>query len=115
METYYTDAARKMSDAVMLHIHANPLGSITGKWVACKLADGESDGVLYDDKIAAMRCQKMDEKYYAYVCIPPTGMDYGQAERYLQFVRQCYDNGFKVKGVDGDRTVLLPGRKELHP
>jgi hypothetical protein len=114
METAYTDAARRMADAVNIHIAVQGFAA-SGKWVACKLADGASDGALYDTKMQAMTHQTMDEKYYAYVMIPPTGMTYGQAERYLMFVRQCYDNGFKVRESDGDRTALLPSRNELHP
>ncbi len=111
METYYTDAARRMADAVNIHMHAVGFAA-SGKWVACKLADGSSDGVLYDTKLQAITHQKMDEKYYAYVMIPPTGMSVAQAERYLGFVRQMYDAGMRVKESDGDRTYLMPSRLE---
>ncbi len=111
----YSDAARRVADAANLHSHAVGFANASGKWIACKLADGESDGVLYDSKHDAIRSQKMDEKYYVYVNLQPTGMTYSQAETYLTFVRQMYDAGWRIKGVDGDRTPLLPSAKEKNP
>jgi hypothetical protein len=86
-----SDAAKRCSDAVNLHILADSLGAI-GKWVAIRLSDGGSDGVLYDTKSDAVRSQ-LHERQCAYVCVTPDGMSPRAAESYLKTVRRLYDEG----------------------
>lgn len=114
MSLQYSDAARRMSDAVNLHITASGDGAF-GKWVSCKLTDGSSDGNLYDRKEDAIHHAILGSEYYAYVHVTPGGMSPAQAERYLKFTRQLYDMGARVKASDGDRTILAPMAIENHP
>jgi hypothetical protein len=94
----HSDAARRASDAVNLHYSV--LGSeAIGKWVAVRLADGSSDGVLYDTKRDAVRHQP-DEKLAAYTCIVPGGMNICRAESFLKMSRMAYDAGFRLADPD---------------
>jgi hypothetical protein len=98
------DAAKRASEAVHVHIFALGHAAI-GKWVAIRLADGGSDGKLYDTKAEAVRYQ-LHENMCAYVCIPPGGMPPEDALVYLRVNRQLYDNGMRL--ADPDKHVVVP-------
>jgi hypothetical protein len=102
----FSDAARHCADAVNLHVSVDPYG-VTGKWVAVRLEDGRSDGVLYDTKAAAVRHQ-LHETMCAYVCVPPVGMPLADAEIYLAQTRAMYDAGVKLS--DPDRHIVMRPR-----
>jgi len=78
----HTDAAKRCSDQVALHLAAMGAGAI-GKIIAVSLADGSGDGVLYDSKYDAVRHQRHNERRYAFVRIPPGGMPVCDAECFL--------------------------------
>jgi hypothetical protein len=87
----HSDAARHCSDAVNLHVSALGWDAVK-KWVAVRLSDGKSDGVLYDSKRAAIQHQ-YHEQQCAYVCIVPGGMNPCAAESYMRMSRMAYDAG----------------------
>ncbi len=66
-----------------------------GKWVAIRLADGGSDGVVYDSRRDAIRHQ-LHERQCAYVRIPLDDMSPRSAQTFLDFTRQCYDAGIPM-------------------
>lgn len=103
----HSDAARRCSDAVNLHVSA--LGfDARRKWVAVRLADGSSDGVLYDTRRDAVRHQP-NERLAAYVRIAPGGMSVCAAESFLSFNRRAYDAGFRLTDPDdrnGGRQII---------
>ena len=101
----FSDAARHCADAVNLHVAVDAHHAI-GKWVAVRLSDGKSDGVLYDDKATAVRFQ-LHETMCAYICIPPGGMTVEDAESYLRSMRQLYDAGYRL--ADPDKHVAMKG------
>jgi hypothetical protein len=106
----YSDAARRCSDIVNTHLVANRANA--GKWVAIRLSDGGSDGVLYDTRPDAIRHQ-LHETQCAYVCIPPTGMPPKDAEAFLAFNRKLYDAGFRMPDpVQPNREIIMPTRIE---
>ena len=107
----YSDAARRASDIVALHLAADRERAI-GSWVALRLSDGGSDNVLYDSKAAAVRHQ-LHEFQCCYVKIPPTGFPPTHAEIFLRVHRQLYDAGFRLADPDKDTEVIIPGRLEL--
>lgn len=94
----HSDAAKRASDQVNLHLAAQGLEAFR-KWVALRLSDGGSDGVLYDSKIMAVRHQA-DEQLCAYVCVPPTRMSVCSAEAFLSFTRRAYNAGFRLTDPD---------------
>ena len=85
------DAARRMASAVTLAA----MNGGAGRWLAIKLQDGRSDNTLYDDRAAAVAHQ-LSPEYCTFVLVPPDGMQTGQADRILDFWRQCYDRGFRA-------------------
>jgi hypothetical protein len=88
----HTDAAKRIADQYGLHKVADPLGLYTiGKFFAVAIADGTSDGTLYDTRGEAIRHQKHNETYYAYIQIVPSQMSVCDAEMYLSGVRKTYD------------------------
>lgn len=89
----HTDAARRAADAVNLHVSAIGTDAF-GKWVAVRLRDGGSDGVLYDRKRDAVRHQ-VDERLCAYIRISPGGINACRAESFLKMSRMAYEAGFR--------------------
>jgi hypothetical protein len=79
------------------------------KFVAVRLDDGSSDGVLYDDKQAAVRHQ-LHEQLCAYVQITPSAMSVCAAESLLGTHRKLYDAGWRL--VDPDHQA---GGRDLIP
>lgn len=106
----YSDAARRLSDAVSLHLTVSGFAA-AGKYIAARLSDGATDGVLYDTKADAVRHQ-LHETQCAYVCVPPDGMGYREAEIYLAFNRKLYDAGFRMP--DPDHEVHMPQTMTLN-
>lgn len=86
-----TDPAKRCADQVTLHA----LAGNAGKWCAIRLADGGSDGVVYDTRADAVRHQFW-EQLCCYVLIPPGGMQPIEAASYLNYHRQLYDAGFRL-------------------
>jgi hypothetical protein len=91
----HSDAAKRVSDAYRLHRSALGVAAV-GKWIAVALADGASDGVLYDSKTDAVRHQHGNEVWFAYLTIGPWDMDTCQAEDYLAAVRLWYEAGIPL-------------------
>lgn len=86
----HSDAAKRICDTYTLHRLADPIGNI-GQWFAVAIADGTSDGVLYDSRIDAIRHQRHNEFYYVYVQIVPAQMSICDAEIFLAGVRKTYE------------------------
>jgi hypothetical protein len=90
----YIDAANRCSDLVALHLSADLEGA-RNSWVAIRLSDGGSDGVLYETRDSAI-CHQLHETQCAYLKIPPGGITVREAMSYLHFHRQTYDAGFRL-------------------
>ena len=111
----HSDAAKRCSDAVNLHLSALGVDAMR-RWVAVRLSDGSSDGTLYDTKRDAVRAQS-DEYLCAYVCVPPSGMNPCQAESFMATHRKLYDNGFRLADPDapsGGRSIIPALTREDH-
>lgn len=106
------DSARRASDAIRLHLLADRDQAITS-WVAIRLSDGGTDGILYNHKHQAVRHQ-LHEYQCAYIMISPDGMSPRAAETFLRFHRHLYDSGFRLANPDKDLEVVMPNRRELH-
>ena len=95
----HTDAAKRTADNFNLHRVADPYGSI-GKWIAVALNDGDSDRVLYDCKLDAVRHQHHNEQWYTYLKIIPSSMNLCEAEVMLATARNLYDKGMRMTDPD---------------
>lgn len=95
--TGYSDAARRCSDIINLHV----VTGNWGRWCAIRLSDGGSDGFTYDTKADAVRHQ-LHEKQCCYVYIPPDGMSPKSAEIFMSINRKLYDAGMPLAHPDVD-------------
>lgn len=105
-QTLYSAAAHRCSDAVNIHLLGQGF-AVVGRWIAVRLEDGRSDGVLYDRKRDAVRHQ-LHEMQCAYIAIPPDGMSPRQAENFLTLNRQLYASGRRLADPDKDTDLILP-------
>lgn len=95
----HTDAAKRFCDTYNLHkIGAG--SAANGKWIAIALHDGSSDDTLYDSKRDAVRHQRHNEQWYAFICIVPPSMKYCDAEVMLDVHRRMYDAGLRMTDPD---------------
>jgi hypothetical protein len=113
------DAAKRCSEQVNLHILAHtrsgdmvPDWGSSTPWVAIRLSDGGSDGILYDSKRQATEHQ-LHPHQCAYITVPPEGMTPEQARVMLKFTKQMYDAGVQL--ADPDMQVQPVVRKEAIP
>jgi hypothetical protein len=98
----HSDAARRVADAYNLHRTAGAgLGlANVGKVFAVALADGTSDGVLYDTMADCIRHQRHNAKWYAYLRIGREGMTVCNAASLLRLHRDADDAGLKFTDRD---------------
>jgi hypothetical protein len=105
----HSDAAKRIYETYTLHRLADPIGNL-GQWFAVAIADGSTDGVLYDSRIDAITHQHHNETYYVYVLIGPHQMSLCDAEIFLAGVRKTYDA--RKAMMDRDRPsggkVIIP-------
>lgn len=115
MSEQFSDAARRCSEQVALHVLAHTSGggfpdwNGAAPWIAVRLSDGGSDGNLYPSKGDAVRHQLVREQC-AYIRIPPTGMNAAEAENQLRWVRALYAAGMDL--ADPDMQIEQPVRRE---
>lgn len=104
-----TDAAKRMSDIVNGIIVAQPFEVITRSWMAFQLADGESDGELYDS-LPDARKHQVDETRCCYLTLrsSPGGMSPKEAQVFLDWHRAAYDAGFRLQDPDTPKEMQTP-------
>ena len=110
----HDDAAKRASDIYRLHRAAKGMDAV-GRWFAAALADGQSDGVLYDSRHDAVLHQHHNEQYYAFICIGPYDMDVCSAAGFLEGMRLCYGSGLTDRDHPaGGRVVIPRNTREEH-
>lgn len=95
----HSDPAKRISDHYAVHRLADPIGSI-GHWFGVALADGTSDGTLYDSRRDCVIHQKHNESYYAYIQIIPGYMNECQAESFLSAQRKLFEADIRLTDRD---------------
>lgn len=104
-------AAQRIADAVNLHVAAVRAQLGNGRtapgYVAVRLSDGRSDGVLYDSRADATRHQP--DPWSFYVKVGPDSMGTREALVLLMAGRQAKKTGT----VFTEEEVLVPQRLEL--
>jgi hypothetical protein len=96
-----TAAAHRMSDIVTQALHDGHCF----KWLAIRIADGGSDGVIYDNRADAIRFQFHPE-HCAYVLIQPCGAPPEIAQGFLNFYRGTYDAGHRTLDAETPDYIL---------
>jgi hypothetical protein len=107
----HSDIAKRVADTFKLHKAAQSIEKPHG-WFAVALSDGSSDYTLYDSKSDAIRHQKHNEMYYAYICIRPHTMTVCEAEVYMSMQRRLYDSGIKMVDPDKPMEVIARASRE---
>jgi hypothetical protein len=106
------DPARRAADIINGLLVAHPWDECKGSWVAIRLSDGGSDGVLYDSKRAAVRHQT-NEFTCAYVALRSLmgGATAREMAHFLSYCRKAYDAGFRLPDPDapsGGPDLIAP-------
>lgn len=101
----YSDAARRMSDALTLAV----LAGHTGKWIAIRLSDGGQSGTVYDRGYEAARDQLHPKQCY-YHHLGLDGMTPRACEVLLRMARLKYDNHRYDPLAALERQYALEGR-----
>jgi hypothetical protein len=110
----HTDPAKRLADHYNLHRVADLYGA-QGRWIAVRLDDGISDGVLYDTKQDAIRHQTWFEFAYAFLPISMRHMNLCDAETYLALHRKFYAKGFRLADPDkrnGGPDIIMRATRE---
>jgi len=108
-----TDAGRRAFDQVNMHVWCTPWEQRIRSWVALRLADGGSDGTLYESRLAAVRHQS-DERlcaYFSYRGAPNGFASRKDAQLFLDYHRMAYDAGFRLPdpdAPDGGPDLIMP-------
>jgi hypothetical protein len=85
------EAGKRMADALNLHVVA---GQSFGRWVAVRLEDGSSDGVLYDSRGDAIRHQVHETQCW-YEALKPASYTADECALTLAYARAAYDSGWR--------------------
>lgn len=106
-------ACQRLADAVNLHVLAQNAQLGNGRdrpgYVAVRLADGHSDGTLYDTRADAVRHTRDRDPHYAYIKVGRDTMTPREAWVVLMYQRQAAATGH----VLAEEEVVLPHRLEL--
>lgn len=114
--TQITDAAKRMADTInaKFAFYRDPF-ELRTKWMAFTLADGISDGNVYDSKLQAVR-HVSNEKYYCFFCFRNAmgGVDAFGCQIFLDVSRHQYDIGAPLADPDDisggkDNIISVPG------
>jgi len=102
-----TDAAKRMSDRVNLMLIAQPWEILKTSWMAFKLVDGDSDGVLYDTREDAVKHQ-LHENLCAYFFMRTAlgGVPVRDCQLFLDLHRHVYDNGGRMADVKAPQVIM---------
>ena len=111
----FIDAGKRASDIINGLITAHPWDDIKDKFVAIRIGDGSSDGVIYDTKADAVRHQS-HEQQCAYVGFRNLvgGATPKEMAIYLKFNRDAYKAGMRLIDPDNQRNpvqdLLIPAK-----
>lgn len=104
------DAARRMRDILALHQVALTTDElIAGRYVAIRLADGGSDGQVYDTRADAIRAQANSPSRCLYLRVPLERLNASACDTLLWYVRGCYDSGARE---DPAHALMVPNTIE---
>jgi hypothetical protein len=105
------EAGKRVSDSLNQKLHDFGWWEIKRKWMAFRLQDGTSDGVMYDTKRDAVRHQA-NEFHCAYIRFVglASGANPRECAVFLKYNRDLYSKGFRMPDPDdvaGGRDVIM--------
>lgn len=92
----HSDAAKRFADWYNLHKAAGSHG-----WIAVALADGRTDGAVYDTRHAAVAHMWPNERWYFYATLAQPSMTICAAESVLRYKRIMNE----IEGAHTDRDA----------
>lgn len=101
----HSDAAKRISDAYNLHVTC---GARMGQVFAFALADGCSDGVLYDSRQDAVDHQRHNERNRGYARIAGGRMTVCEAAAVLRWQRQATELAAAQRGERSGGLEVIP-------
>lgn len=125
------DAGKRAADAINKAIAKQGWWEIRHRWIAIRLSDGDSDGVIYDTKQDAIRGQHNNEFTCAYLRFGNLsgGATARECAIMIKFHRDMYKAGFRMPDRDSRfggpeavmstqrhdwyRQIIAPVREEL--
>lgn len=109
LDPEFADAAKRISDAMILHY----LAGRTGEWVAFRLADGTTPDrhTTYATRVECVRFQKWDRDNFVYLQVEPPGMSPKEAGAYLQWARFLHSQGWRLPDPGFDFDGGMPDLK----
>jgi hypothetical protein len=110
--TQVDDLGRRASSIINSHL-AIDREYATGKWVALRMSDGGSDGVLYDTRADAINHQ-LHEQYCCYIKITRDGITDAHARRFIELNRKLYDAGCRLADPDMPGEPIYPDNIESY-
>lgn len=99
---------QRCSDLIRQHL-LDDTELARNSWVAVRLSDGGSDGVLYPDKATAVAFQ-IHETQCAYLRVLPGGIPPREATSFLYHIAQLYENASMRERLIYTDSELLRGR-----
>ena len=102
-----SDAAKRISDTINLHITFNRAWEIHTKWMAFALTDGTSDGALYDSFEDATTHQAFPVRF-AYMCFRQVmaGSNPRDAQLWLETERAAADARMALHEPQAPRLII---------
>lgn len=82
-----------------------------GQWIAIRMWDGSTDGIVYAEKASAIEHQ-LHESMCCYVRIPIGGITVDEMARFLTVNRVFYDKGFRISDPQDQREPIMPHTRE---
>lgn len=88
-------------------------------WMAFKLSDGSSDGILYDSQATAIRHQ-LHEKQCVYISMKNLiqGASAKELLRFFRFNEDAYDGGYRLPDPDSQKegvAEIIPTTEVMDP
>lgn len=106
------ESAKRFRDVVAVHRVVLSVEEIMAKrFVAIRLADGSSDGVLYDTRDDAVRHQVIPDRCM-YLPIPLERWSENVCDTLLWYGRRAYDAGYRPTGAHEGAALIIPHRME---
>lgn len=107
------DAGKRAFDIIRSYVVFIPWDQRVRSWVALRLADGGSDGALYESKQDAVRHQlhEMHCAYFSFRGAPKGFTSPRDAQLFLDYHRAAYDAGFRLPDPDdvhGGPDLMIP-------
>jgi hypothetical protein len=96
-----------MAEYINIMVIAHPWASICNGWMAFKLVDGSTDGVLYETRKDAIKHQ-LDERWCCYFFMRAAmgGVKPLDCQLYINMHRQAYDGGMRLAEPEAPSLIM---------